>query len=137
MAVQRNHDIQIGDIFEYSFSDADGLGTSRSYYQVVALRGKTLVILNAIRAEHFTDGAAARPSVQHPVVYLRPRKDDFYREDGGFLTRFVRGTGRPCLRDAEHRWRYYFRCCESDTGRESGCDAAFDLEHMKKSGAIF
>ena len=48
-----NENIHIGDIFKHSSYDECGSGCS--FYQVVGLRGKTLVELRGIRGESYVD----------------------------------------------------------------------------------
>ena len=70
-----NEDIHIGDIF-----NCEGLIPRPDYYQVVALRGKTQVVLHAIHSEtYINDGIAEDSPLSRKRT--RPMPGQFMRED--------------------------------------------------------
>lgn len=116
----RNEDIQIGDIF-YDFSSFTPVPAE--YYQVTALRGKTLVELHAIHSDgHFSEGGHWVPTRPIPGCFM----DRKYAEDFGVYAVQRRGQtvltareeitarvmpektawGMPLLRELEHFGKY-------------------------------
>ena len=77
-----NKDIHIGDIFS---SEDYGTNCRREYYQVVALRGRTQVVLRAIHSETYINESIAEDS---PLFWRRERSrplpGQFIDEDDGW-----------------------------------------------------
>ena len=82
-----NENIHIGNIFKHSSYDECGSGCS--FYQVVGLRGKTLVELRGIRGESYVDESC---QLGYGQVKVRPLPGQFW---SGFvaMTRTMAGTG--------------------------------------------
>lgn len=114
----RNEDIQIGDIF-YDFSSLTPVPAE--YYQVTALRGKTLVELRALHSDgYFSEGGHWVPTRPIPGCFM----DRKYAEDFGVYEVQRRGQtvrtareeitarvmpektarGRLLLRELEYGW---------------------------------
>lgn len=72
-----NEDIHVGDIFNcWSFTSA-----RPEYYQVVALRGRTQVVLHAIRSETYTqEGISEDSPLHYHKTRTRPLPGQFITE---------------------------------------------------------
>ena len=88
-----NEDIHIGDIFDCIVSN--DLGARPEYYQVVALRGRTQVILHAIRSETYINEGISEDS---PLYWhrkrTRPLPGQFMTEDEMWTKREYQKRGK-------------------------------------------
>jgi len=130
-----NDNIHIGDIFEHSSSDE--CGSSCGFYQVVGLRGKTLVELRCIRDEPFVDESCNLGLGQ---VRLRPLPGVWGKNSQPFTVCVMKPSdidGRNWLRGRGEEWRMaYSEVREGETGRLSGYDGFYVLDEMKKEGKL-
>ena len=74
--MERAHPIQVGDIFEYGSSDE--CGYLASFYEVVRLKGKTMVELKRIESEYYLDERCREDENRCAV---RPLAVQFCRSD--------------------------------------------------------
>ena len=148
-----NESIRIGSIFRYNCNGE--CGSSCVYYQVVGLRGKTLVELRRIRTEEYVDGrcvkgeeeqrrflsenpgAECTPTAWDWLVWRRPLPGQFdgeaftvrALEPGDDGTNWLQGRG-------EDRWDYYHEVTEDDESRIVGDDGAYARKELKKKGKL-
>ena len=77
--------VKVGDVFYDSWGYEQ---TNIDFYQVIALRGKTQVVLAAIGAYSRQDGFCS--------AMVKPKKDDFLT--GGYITRLQRHGEKSIIR---------------------------------------
>lgn len=133
-----NDTINIGDIFKYSCYDE--CGSSCAFYQVVGLRGKTLVEIQQIKCEDFVDETC---DLGYGQVKVRPSPGQFWTDTE---VRTVRAcgqdeeTGRNWLRERGETSRvfgtYYSQVLGDEIGRRSGYDGFYSIDRMKKEGRL-
>lgn len=80
--MERNHTVQVGDIFAERATDE--CGSSTSFYQVVRLRGKTLADVSLIGCDFYIDETCDSARSQCRAF---PKKDHFYDESNITTTR--------------------------------------------------
>ena len=95
---ERNHNVQIGDIFVESFTDECGHTTE--FFQVLRLRGKTLVEISAIKSEFFVDETCDKARWQ---CKTKPKKDCFYDKTKFEVLRAYMEDNGSFLRTIAHK----------------------------------
>ena len=133
-----NETIRIGDIFEYTARDE--CGSSCYFYQVVGLRGKTLVEVRQIKCEDYVDETC---DLGYGQVKVRPLPGQFWEDTE---VRTVRAcwadeeTGRNWLRERGETSRvfgtYYSQVLGDEIGRRSGYDGFYSIIKLKNEGKI-
>ena len=133
-----NENIHIGDVFMHSCSDE--CGSSCSFYQVVGLRGKTLVELRPIRCEDYVDETC---DLGYGQVKVRPLPGQFWENMEVNTVRACgtdEETGRNWLRERGETSRvfgtYYRQVLGDEIGRRSGYDGIYSIINLKKKGKI-
>ena len=131
--------IQIGSIFAYSCQGE--CGSSYVYYQVVGLRGRTLVELRQLRTREYVD-ERCRTSQWTWHVWRRPLPGQF-REDAEVFT--VRAL-EPSERDGrnwnwlqgrgQESWCYYHEVPADDESIMAGDDGGYARLRLKKKGEL-
>ena len=93
--MERNHNVQIGDIF--SISSTDEVGHNCSFVEVVHLKGKTMVEYAAIQQECYVDETCDDARSECKV---RPLPGQFRERNQFFSARVYQSTldGEECLR---------------------------------------
>ena len=118
MGIKRptNENIHIGNIFKHSSYDECGSGCS--FYQVVGLRGKTLVELRGIRGESYVDESC---QLGYGQVKVRPLPGQFWKDTEVMTVRVCSDDsddGRHWLRERGETSRvfgtYYSQVLEGD-----------------------
>lgn len=132
-----NKGIQIGSIFRFH---AQGeCGSSYAYYQVVGLRGKTLVELREIRTEEYVD-ERCRASQWTWHVWCRPLPGQFKENAELFAVRVLAPSerdGRNWLQGrSEDNWCYYREVEENEESILSGDDGGYARIALKKEGKL-
>jgi len=92
--MERNHNVQVGDIFEHSSTSETG--HSCGFVQVVKLRGKTMVDYTPIRMECYVDETCDEARWECRV---RPLPGQFSDPEQVFAARVYRSNldGEECL----------------------------------------
>ena len=138
-----NEKIHIGDIFQESL--VYECGSRCWFYQVVGLRGKTLVEVREIKTELFQDEACLRNA--RGEVKVRPLPGQFKNEE--VITLSVRSeasdeieedsriSDRNCLRERGRRnGCYYYQVLGDEVGRMTGYDAHYALKALEREGRL-
>lgn len=129
--------IQIGSIFAYSCQGE--CGSAYIYYQVVGLRGRTLVELRELRTREYVD-ERCRTSQWTWHVWCRPLPGQF-REDAQVLTvrALAPGEGDGCLwlqgRGQESRC-YYREVPADDESILAGDSGGYARLELKRRGEL-
>ena len=130
--MERNHTIQVGDIF--TGSSRGECGSSTTFYQVMRLRGKTLVDISPIGCSFCVDDTCD-PARSQCRAY--PKKDHFYDESNIIVTRAYFSTyGKEyCLQTVitkeNPRLREYFHPYKpEEIHRFSGYDGQFIIDRL-------
>lgn len=149
-----NECIRIGGIFR---RDSDGeCGSSCSYYQVVGLRGKTLVELRKLQTKEYVDSRCVKTEeeqrrflAENPggeftrtwwdyLVWRRPLPGQFAGE--AFTVRALGPSkygGKNWLRGrGEDNRRYFNEVDEDDESRMTGYDGGYARIELKKKGEL-
>ena len=155
MGTQRptNETIRIGSIFSCRYSGE--CGSSSGYYQVVGLRGKTLVELRRIRTEEYVDGRCVKseeeqrrfqlenpgenctPTAWDWLVWSRPLPGQFDGET--FTVRALEASddGANCLKGrGDDSWRYFWEVEKNDESMMVGYDGGYARIALKKEGKL-
>lgn len=125
--------IKIGSIFQYS---AQGeCGSSYIYYQVVGLRGRTLVELRQLRTREYVD-ERCRTSQWTWHVWRRPLPGQFREDAEVFTVRALEpdehdGTNSLQGR-GEESWCYYHEVPADDESIMAGDDGGYARLRLKK-----
>lgn len=149
-----NECIRIGSIFRYESNGE--CGSSRVYYQVVGLRGKTLVELRKLRTKEYVDSRCVKTEEEQRrfleenpgkefthtwwdyLVWCRPLPGQFDGE--AFTVRALKPggyDGKNRLRGiGEDNWRYFWETDEDDEGRMTGYDGGYARIELKKKGEL-
>ena len=149
-----NENIRIGSIFSCRYSGE--CGSSSGYYQVVGLRGKTLVELRPIRTEEYVDGRCVKseeeqrrfqlenpgeectPTTWDWLVWSRPLPGQFDGET--FTVRALKpdadGTNWLQGRGGYEHWDYYHEVAEDDESMIVGDSGAYARKELKKKGKL-
>lgn len=132
-----NECIQIGSIFRYSSQGE--CGSSYIYYQVVGLRGKTLVELLELQTEEYVD-ERCRNSQWTWHVWRRPLPGQFAKDTKVFTVRALTPSeydGHNWLQGrGEDNWRYFHEVQADDESIKSGYDGGYARIALKKEGKL-
>lgn len=108
--VKNRYGVQVGDIFTREFNDEDG-GSSYSFYQVIALRGETQVVVRQIEQkviafDGFYEGVAPVPDawISEKTLVRKINADDSAPNAGQKI--FERGKYRVSIKIYNH-WSGY------------------------------
>ena len=130
--MERKHTVQVGDIFTFSFTGE--CGSSTSFYQVVRLRGKTLVDICQIGCDFLID-ETCDPARSQCRAY--PQKDDFYDESDVVATRAYFSTcgNEYCLqtivsKDNPNFRKYHYPYRAEHIYRFSGYNGQFIIDRL-------
>ncbi len=132
-----NKCIQIGSVFQYH---AQGeCGSSYIYYQVVGLRGKTLVELRELQTKDYVD-ERCRTSQWTWHVWRRPLPGQF-QEDAEMITVRALAPGEHNNRNwlqgrGEKSWQYYVEVQADDESIMAGDDGGYARLALKKKGEL-
>lgn len=149
-----NKCIRVGSIFVLRLNGE--CGSSSCCYQVVGLRGKTLVELRKIQTREYVDGRCVKgkeeqrrfmaenpgeectPTVWDWLVWSRPLSGQF--DGGAFTVRALEPSeydGQNCLQGrGEDSWLYYREVGEDHESMITGHDGGYARIALKKEGRL-